>query len=470
MTTPNLAWALIVLRLLSRNPASGEPEPILLWPHGAPGSEGKTAGEAVRLTELGEHIVSSVHHPSIAPYLPSPATATGAAVIVIPGGGHRELWMDHEGYRVGRWLSDHGIAAFVLKYRLARDAGSSYTIEGHALADAQRAIRLVRSRAAEWHLSPDRIGVMGFSAGGELAVLAGTRYDGGAPAVADPVDREGSRPAFMGLIYPAIPGDLGLSKDTPPAFLLCGANDSPAIADGVLALYGSIRRAGGSAEMHVLGGAGHGFGIRDNNPPAIAAWPAMFYDWLDAQHMLMHGPDVAGITSTMRDGITNAAPVPVYSIAEREAAAARALGLATTPSLGAPVPLTPDAPYGRGGAHLSIWKPSFALGTPGGGEVGINFWGIHNEGHVNVGFIPTAGSYLLDCRLLSAGRISWKIYRGANETPGEHGEAALRENHLFLQVPAPTPGEAISVELWPTPVTEPLGFLGCDLSEASPRS
>ncbi len=123
-----------------------EPQSILLWPNGAPGSQGKTADELVRLTEQGEHIISRVHRPSITPYLPAAATATGAAVIVIPGGGHRELWMDHEGYRVGGWLSDHGVAAFVLKYRLAHEEGSTYTVLGDALGDVQRAIRLVRSR------------------------------------------------------------------------------------------------------------------------------------------------------------------------------------------------------------------------------------------------------------------------------------------------------------------------------------
>ncbi|HEX4632665.1 MAG TPA: hypothetical protein VH163_02470, partial [Gemmatimonadales bacterium] len=129
----------MILVLLSRGLMAQGPGSILLWPHGAPGSEGKAGDEAVRLTELGEHIVSQVHRPSLTPYLPDAGSATGAAVIVIPGGGHRELWMDHEGYRVGQWLADHGIAAFVLKYRLARAAGSKYTLPEHVYADAARA-------------------------------------------------------------------------------------------------------------------------------------------------------------------------------------------------------------------------------------------------------------------------------------------------------------------------------------------
>src|SRR5579862_6076345 len=148
--------------------------------HRRRGEEGKTAPERVRLTPQGEHIVSNINQPSITPYLP--VKASGAGIVVLPGGGHRELWMDHEGYRVGRWLSDHGIAAFVLKYRLSKEDGSSYTIDGASLPDVQRAIRLVRSRAAEWNLAPGRIGIMGFSAGGELAALVGTRFDAGSAA------------------------------------------------------------------------------------------------------------------------------------------------------------------------------------------------------------------------------------------------------------------------------------------------
>jgi|GraSoi2013_100cm_1033763.scaffolds.fasta_scaffold15299_2 hypothetical protein len=133
----------------------------------------------MRSNEYGEHIISSVRHPSITPFLPGREKSTGAAVIIVPGGGHSELWMDHEGYNVAKWLSDHGVGTFMLKYRLAREKGSTYTIEGSALADVKRAIRLVRSRASEWALDPRRVGVMGFSAGGELAALASTRYHTG---------------------------------------------------------------------------------------------------------------------------------------------------------------------------------------------------------------------------------------------------------------------------------------------------
>jgi endo-1,4-beta-xylanase len=263
-----------------------EPQPILLWPNGAPGSEGKTGEETVRLTELGERIVSHVNHPSITPYLPDKDKSTGAAMIVIPGGGHRELWMDHEGYRVGQWLSDHGVAAFVLKYRLALESGSTYTVERDSLTDVQRAIRLVRSRSHAWNIAVDRVGVIGFSAGGELAALAGTHADVGKRSTKDPVERESSQPAFMALIYPSIPATMNLSKETPPAFLLCGENDSPQISQRLPDLYFALKLAGASAELHILTAAGHGFGIRASNPPALSRWTSLLDEWLDARGFL----------------------------------------------------------------------------------------------------------------------------------------------------------------------------------------
>ena len=261
---------------------------VLLWPNGAPGSEGKTADESVRVNENGEHIVSSIHYPSITPYLPSKDKATGAAVIIAPGGGHRELWMDHEGYKVAMWLSEHGVAAFVLKYRLAREKGSTYTVEGTAFADIQRAVRLVRSRASEWGVDPERIGVMGFSAGGALAANASNSFDWGNTGAGDPIERESSKPAFQALLYPAIPHDMSLSKQTPPAFLVCGEEDRPDIAQGLPQLYLSLKQAGVSTELHVLARTGHGFGVRPSNRPPVSDWPQLFLEWLDVQGMLKH--------------------------------------------------------------------------------------------------------------------------------------------------------------------------------------
>jgi acetyl esterase/lipase len=278
----------VILLLLLTGSAFAQNAPILLWPNGAPGSEGKTAGETVRVNDNGEHIVSSVHRPSITPFLPSRENATGVAVIIAPGGGHRELWMDHEGYNVARWLSQHGVAAFVLKYRLARENGSTYTIEGTELSDITRAVRLVRSRAPEWGVDPERIGVMGFSAGGELAAMASTRYKPGVVGAVDPIERESSRPAFQALLYPAIPHNMSLSKQTPPAFLACGEDDRPDIAEGLPQLYLSLKQAGVSAELHILARTGHGFGVRPGNRSPVSDWPQLLLEWLDVQGMLEH--------------------------------------------------------------------------------------------------------------------------------------------------------------------------------------
>ncbi|SPE38509.1 Endo-1,4-beta-xylanase B [Candidatus Sulfopaludibacter sp. SbA3] len=266
---------------------AAEPQVILLWPHGAPGSEGKTAEETVRIAAPGgDHVVASVHKPSLTAYLPSKETATGAAVVIAPGGGHSELWMDHEGYNVAKWLSEHGVAGFVLKYRLAREKGSTYTVEGTSLSDMQRAIRLVRTRAAEWGVNPDRIGVAGFSAGGEVAALAATRYDAPVEAPADEIDRASAKPSFQALMYPAIPRDMKLSKDTPPAFLACGENDRQNIAQGLPELYLAMKKAGASAELHVYAGTGHGFGVRETNHGPSAAWIESFRVWLGTKGFL----------------------------------------------------------------------------------------------------------------------------------------------------------------------------------------
>jgi acetyl esterase/lipase len=277
-----LAAAALLPLLIGQVHAAGlqtaPPQIIPLWPN-APGAAG-SGPEKVRLTESGEHIVSNVHVPSITAYIPPREKASGAAVIVIPGGGHVELWMDHEGYNVAQFLKDHGIAAFVLKYRLARETGSSYSIEGDSLPDVQRAIRMVRNDSARWHVDPERIGVMGFSAGGELAALAAVRYDNAAPTLADGADRQSSRPSFQALLYPAIPEGLVYSHEVPPAFLLCGDSDAPGISQGLAELYLAMRRAGIHAELHIYAGVGHGFGLRAGNEGPVAAWPQQFVDWL----------------------------------------------------------------------------------------------------------------------------------------------------------------------------------------------
>ena len=313
---------------------------VALWTNGAPGSEGKTAPEQVTTNWENERRVQSVNNPTVTPYLVRGAKTPTGAVIVMPGGGHQWLTMDDEGYDVAKFLSGHGVAAFVLKYRLAHEKGSTYTVEGNELDDVQRAIRTVRARAAEWNVDPGRVGVMGFSAGGELAVLASTRWHpthrgeaamNGAPGsgshpaqmdgahglsasesvdgyVGDAIDKESDRPAFEVLMYPggltqpvAAGAAAGaahtvelkesiaskLSKEnTPPAFMLCGSDDQLAISQGTAELFLAMKRAGISAELHEYAGVGHGFGIRFSQRGAVSGWPELVMEWLDSRGFL----------------------------------------------------------------------------------------------------------------------------------------------------------------------------------------
>ena len=279
--------SLLLSLLLATSVCAADPSAeILLWPEGAPGSEGKTAPEKVVTSANGERQISSVHKPSITPFLPAREKATGAAVLVIPGGGHSKLCVDHEGGNVAQWLADHGIAAFVLKHRLAREEGSTYTIEGHALADTQRAMRLIRSRATEWGVDPARLGAMGFSAGGECVALACMRPSEGKTDAPDPIDRLDARPAFQALIYPGRSGDIEPAKDAPPAFLACSANDRKDISEGLAEVYLRFKRAGASAELHIYSSGGHGFGLRAANKGALAGWSDRFVEWMESRSLL----------------------------------------------------------------------------------------------------------------------------------------------------------------------------------------
>ncbi len=254
---------------------------IPLWPNGAPGSEGKTGPEKVRIAEKTlDHVISNIHNPSITAFLPDKQKATGVAVIIAPGGGHSELWIDHEGYNPAKWLQAQGIAAFVLKYRLAKEPGSTYTVDGDELADMQRAIRLVKSHAKAWGIDTAKIGVMGFSAGGELAGLAAMRFSAANPADTSVINRQSSRPAFQALIYPGNSQRLVPATNAPPLFILGGYQDRPDIAEGIARVYLAYKQEGIPAELHIYANAGHGFGLRPGNTGAIAGWPSRFTEWL----------------------------------------------------------------------------------------------------------------------------------------------------------------------------------------------
>ncbi|GEP44948.1 alpha/beta hydrolase [Brevifollis gellanilyticus] len=266
---------LALLLLATTLQAADQPQAISLWPQGAPGSEARK-DEAEK--QEGANVVN-VHNPSITPFIPA-KDATGTAVLIAPGGGHSKLCLGHEGYALAEWFQEHGVAAFVLKYRLAREKGSTYTIQDHAMADTRRALRLIRSRAKEWNIRPDRLGVMGFSAGGELAAFAAMKSDPGKPDAADSIERESSRPDFQALIYPGTSGLFSAEKGMPPLFIACGYGDRPDIAEGMATLYLKYKAAGVKAELHIYSEAGHGFGYRPGTTTAAGQWPNRFMEWL----------------------------------------------------------------------------------------------------------------------------------------------------------------------------------------------
>ena len=267
------------------------PKPMPLWADGAPGALG-TADEDT---------------PTLTPYLAPAARAVGTAVIVCPGGGYLHLSMEKEGSDVARWWNSLGVTAFVLKYRL----GPKYhhPIE---LGDAQRAIRTVRARASEWGVRPDRVGIMGFSAGGHLTATAGTHFDSGKPDAVDAIERQSSRPDFLVLGYPvvsftqnvhqgskrALLGDnpdpkrvenlsneLQVTAQTPPTFLFHTSNDQTVPVENSVMFYLALHKAGVPAEMHIYENGPHGVGLAPTDE-ALSSWPARLADWMRGRGLL----------------------------------------------------------------------------------------------------------------------------------------------------------------------------------------
>jgi acetyl esterase/lipase len=273
----------------SAPPAS--PQEILLWENGAPGALGQTDADK----------------PSITVYR-APRGSSGTAIIVAPGGGYANLATEHEGRQEAYWFNAMGITAFVLRYRL----GPRYhhPIE---LGDAQRAIRTVRARAAEFNVIPDRIGMMGFSAGGHLTSTAGTHFDAGRPDSPDPVERVSSRPDFMILGYPVISfdpavahagsvrmllgenpdpklietlsNDLQVTAQTPPTFIFHTTNDNGVPVENSVRFYLALRKAKVPVEMHLFENGPHGVGMALSDP-ALSAWPTLLMNWLRARGLL----------------------------------------------------------------------------------------------------------------------------------------------------------------------------------------
>ena len=268
---------LTVLLSISDLAQENKPQEILLWPNGAPGFENKRDEPQ----QAQDWWVRNIHNPSITVYLPPKDKATGAAVVICPGGGHSNLVFNAEGVEPAIYLNSIGVTAFVLKYRLAREKNSPYTIEKHVREDAYRAMRLVRSRAAEWNVDTKRIGMLGFSAGGEVvALVAYSSGDGDLKAI-DPIERVNGRPDFQMLVYP---GPLGIPEvvpaNSPPTFLLV-ANDDECCSSPVMKLLQKYREANISIEAHIYAKGKHGFNMGNRSTlNSIKTWPQRMADWL----------------------------------------------------------------------------------------------------------------------------------------------------------------------------------------------
>ncbi len=260
-----------------------EPPVVPLWPNGAPGFEDhRNEPELAK-----DYWVRNIHNPSITVFLPPREKANGAAVVICPGGGHRELVFNAEGVDPARYFNSVGVAAFVVKYRLGRETGSPYSVQKHPREDAQRAMRLVRSRAKGWNIDPNRIGIMGFSAGGEVASMVVYGPTQGLPTAADPVDRISCRPDFQIVIYP---GPLGIPEvvptNAPPAFFLV-ANDDEGHVQPVVKLLEKYRMARIPVEVHLYARGGHGFNMGYRSKLAtLKGWPQRMADWMGDNNIL----------------------------------------------------------------------------------------------------------------------------------------------------------------------------------------
>jgi acetyl esterase/lipase len=287
MGRPTAALPLYSVAVLSLIAATAAAAPLPLWPDGAPGAQGREPGDVPTITVYPAQV-------------PASGTKT-AAVVVCPGGGYGGL-AAHEAEPIAQWLNSLGITGVVLRYRL----GPKYhhPVE---LGDAQRAIRTVRARAAEWNVDPQRVGILGFSAGGHLAATASTQFDAGNPDAKDPIDRQSSRPDVSVLVYPVItmtdphthagsrrnllgespPSELveqmsaekRVTKQTPPTFIFHTADDQAVPVENALLYAMALRRSGVPFELHVYEHGRHGVGLAKDDP-ILGTWPARCADWL----------------------------------------------------------------------------------------------------------------------------------------------------------------------------------------------
>jgi acetyl esterase/lipase len=274
-------WAIVQLPLISAAQTK-----ISLWEKGTPGFENRRT----ETEQAKDWWVKNIHNPSITAYLPPPEKATGAAVLIFPGGGHRELVFDAEGVDPAKYLNSIGVAAFVLKYRLAREANSPYSLDKHPREDAYRAMRMIRSRAKDFNIDPNRLGVLGFSAGGEVAAMIAYAPGNGETASADPIDRSNGKPNFQMLIYPGplfIPDVI--PADAPPSFLLA-ANNDPCCVTPAISIMEKLRKAKVPVEAHIYTQGSHGFNMGYRSQlNSIKSWPQRMADWLTDNNILRPG-------------------------------------------------------------------------------------------------------------------------------------------------------------------------------------
>lgn len=272
----------LALSVLLPTPGPQSAATLPLWAQGPPGFESRR-----NEPELAKDWwVKNIHNPSITVYLPPKEKATGAAVVIFPGGGHRELVFNAEGVEPAQFLASIGVAGIAVKYRLAREEGSPYKLDVHTPQDGFRAIRLVRSHAAEWGIDPNRIGVLGFSAGGEVAAMVSYPSGAGDSNAADPVDRLSGKPNFQLLVYP---GPLGIPEtvppDAPPTFAVVANDDG--LARVLVSLVQKYREAKVPIELHLYAQGQHAFNMGNrSNLKSIRGWPQRMAEWLEDQGWL----------------------------------------------------------------------------------------------------------------------------------------------------------------------------------------
>jgi acetyl esterase/lipase len=272
-------------------PVFAAPPTLRLWPDKAPGEQGTIGEERLMPPQEGKPVdrLSNVSVPTLTVYRPKPELDTGTAVVICPGGGYHILAMDLEGTEVADWLNSIGVTGIVVKYRVPRREGQAKHLA--PLQDAQRAISLTRQHASQWGINKDRIGILGFSAGGHLSAAASTNFDQRQYEPIDAADQLSCRPDFAVLVYPAylvdgakLAPEIRVSDKTPPVFF-AHAGDDRISPENSIRMYLALREAGVPAELHVFASGGHGFGLRPTDNPCCH-WPDYCEQWLRQQKLI----------------------------------------------------------------------------------------------------------------------------------------------------------------------------------------